>query len=158
MVEASLAYSCFVLHTPGPWVFYNAGIVNQGGAKVYSLASLKDNSASVHDGVWLADIRMGSDPKYKTVSPQEGAANAKLIAAAPDLLAVCLNILEHHGGGKYFGPLCAAIVKAGARIPGIVDQECYDEWKLEKERNGRHAPAMASAGLKHIPPPSGSTE
>ena len=56
-------------HTPGPWQIKCGAIVGKSGVNVA--------------GASIA-------PPY-----DEFAANARLIAAAPDLLAVCMEILEH---------------------------------------------------------------
>ena len=54
-------------HTPGPWINSSGYITATDGSEITDVA-------------WS-----GSDP--------EGKANARLIAAAPELLAVCRNLL-----------------------------------------------------------------
>lgn len=71
-------------HTPGPWA-YQYCKATQDGTPVFTLRSFYKSPACIHEGVWLADIRMGRHDEE--VSPGEGCANARLIAAAPDLLA-----------------------------------------------------------------------
>src|SRR4051794_13527039 len=58
-----------VKHTPGPW--YMAGVP----------------AVLSRDGVGIADCRTVD------TTPQEQEANARLIAAAPDLLAACKALL-----------------------------------------------------------------
>jgi hypothetical protein len=60
-------------HTPGPWSHANGIVV--GGNKIVA-----DYCAS---------------GKYDTASLREQEANARLIAAAPDLLAAMLRLLEY---------------------------------------------------------------
>lgn len=61
----------------------------------------------------IASIHAGMDDSWPHRNTQRDA-NARLIAAAPDLLAACIKVVEHYGdpaGGQLFG-LRAAIAKA----------------------------------------------
>ena len=64
-------------HTPGPWEAFPAK--TQDGEETISIRG---------DGTWIAtmDVVSTGGP---FVLPESGPANARLIAAAPDLLAVC---------------------------------------------------------------------
>ena len=68
-------------HTPGPWI-YHSGMVFKDGPNVYPKG--KD------DGIPIA--RMDREPGNGT-DPCERDANAKLCAAAPELLTCCQSVL-----------------------------------------------------------------
>lgn len=87
-------------HTPGPWMVgatdmprtFNDGWVDSGGFRIDA------------DGieqlcyVWNASNRVPSDGSPQETGPRfgddRGAANARLIAAAPDLLAVVTTAVD----------------------------------------------------------------
>jgi hypothetical protein len=86
------------MHTPGPWKVIN-GTVYLGEA---------------HDRVQderLCIAKMAREPKHH-IPPTERDANARLIAAAPELLAACESILLAWDGGDlaYAARQCAAAV------------------------------------------------
>ena len=57
-------------HTPGPWNFSDDGFI------------------------YSSDREMIADPHCSKLDLDEREANAKLIAAAPELLSICLSILK----------------------------------------------------------------
>lgn len=85
-----------VKHTPGPWSStYNE---HRGTCQIHA-----DN------GTWVATTRDG------TIKQE---ANARLIAAAPEMLAVIAKAcaifdLNHEGGDEYNGDLSSDLWKAG---------------------------------------------
>jgi hypothetical protein len=87
-----------IKHTPGPW---------KGGQYLGSLTSFhvhmdvgdRGRGANVVDGVCGLDI-------------EERLANAQLIAAAPELLEVLVEITETLGNMNTFSKARAAIAKA----------------------------------------------
>jgi hypothetical protein len=90
-------------HTPGPWILSESdsaassfGIADANGS---SIASVGDGR---HDG-----------------APEESAANARLIAAAPDLLDACMTLAEVASDSVELGDwpeLIKAIEQADAAI------------------------------------------
>lgn len=102
-------------HTPGPW-----------RAGRYDMATIVDG----YDSKWIysdapaaavTDDRREPRPRYVAVASgsevedwDEVMANAYLIAAAPDLLAACIEAARYHRGGKSIigRMLRAAISKA----------------------------------------------
>jgi hypothetical protein len=93
------------MHTPGPWIASEAG--------PDSLAEIRSASSTTPVVNW-----QGFDDCFR--EDDEHNANARLIAAAPDLLAACKVALE------YLAPVCissqaipnmlrAAIAKAEGR-------------------------------------------
>jgi hypothetical protein len=100
-------------HTPGPWAYYNTGATQQG-SPVYTLTSLALSPACVHDGIWLADIRTGRPEEE--VNTFEGRSNARLMAAAPDLLAACVDVLKFLNDDEAEG-IKKAIIKARGELP-----------------------------------------
>ena len=88
-------------HTPGPWTFElndSIGLWMIGCASDYNFASVYID-ANLPDG-------------FQGV-PAIAQANARLIAAAPDLLAACEAMLDDHTtNGEAWLMLKAAIAKA----------------------------------------------
>lgn len=87
--------------TPGPWHRDYAGIGNVWAAN----CKVADTANPIQE--W----------RYRDVPDEERAANANLVAAAPDLLEALINLLACHegeGGTKYHaGDIArAAIAKA----------------------------------------------
>lgn len=81
-------------HTPGPWTVEDpmgaeVGLsIVQSGLKTYEwefIAMVCRSDAT--------DERMG---RQRFISPEEQAANARLISAAPDLLKALADILSNH--------------------------------------------------------------
>lgn len=73
-------------HTPGPWAASNAF----GGGTAIWIAP-QDGPNMVLQG---ADCLRSDSIKYEQISVDQLAANATLIAAAPDLLALCETCLR----------------------------------------------------------------
>ena len=88
-------------HTPGPW---------KTVARNYPIADTGD-----YDGCW--EVLTG-DPKKPIVQiwgdSDEDEANARLIAAAPDLLEALRDMVDH-GDATAFAKARAAIAKAEAQ-------------------------------------------
>ena len=64
-------------HTPGPWQSMHAGNANDEHAR----------TIRSYGGAWIADVlRQGTEA--------DRAANARLIAAAPDLLAALQHVFD----------------------------------------------------------------
>lgn len=94
-------------HTPGPWIALNThDIFTALGAK-----NAEGTECFADDGWHIADVDQGD------LNLDEMRANARLIAAAPELLEALVNLLKVHegeGGTKYHaGDIArAAIAKA----------------------------------------------
>lgn len=90
-------------HTPGPWKIYNSGGINEGH----------------FDGYFQADILAGSDLIRIQQSVAGNtfprlAANALLMAAAPELFAVAQMVVDYENGLK--GGLSECVRAARAAI------------------------------------------
>ena len=92
-------------HTPGPWEY-------DGSGKYYHGRWIR------HNGLLIAQLSLEA-----SMHPKEQEANARLIAAAPDLLTACNHALGfagryHHFGGanSLMGTLRAAICKAEGEV------------------------------------------
>ncbi len=81
-------------HTPGPWeITSSAGYTGHGvNARGKRVCSINSNSPLPHT---------------------ERDANARLIAAAPELLAACQDCLE--GRGDWGARMSAAVARAGGQ-------------------------------------------
>lgn len=69
------------MHTPGPWIVADDGYglyVHPEGRPGFTVAQPS-----------------GKDPEVTHVGAHTAEANARLIAAAPDLLAACVAVLEN---------------------------------------------------------------
>lgn len=95
-------------HTPGPWATKE---VNDKGAHVLWVMPIKAN------GHYVAEVGVNSP---------DAQANARLIAAAPDLLEALEHALaeleqtansEHIDPKHYFADIYAAIAKANGETP-----------------------------------------
>jgi hypothetical protein len=93
-------------HTPGPWTFKHAG--DESG----DIGILSDGPAVVAE--CFPDIRIRDEGAH-----DECLANARLIAAAPELLEALRNLICDHGGSRAVSrdderaiAACAAISKA----------------------------------------------
>ena len=108
-------------HTPGPWTANTTRRAWLGGrALPATILCPQGHRLAVIDGeqdIWTAD---GNDVDEATMQARDHA-NARLIAAAPELLEACKAILAWADrecmpqGGKYDGPwevIEAAIAKA----------------------------------------------
>lgn len=69
-------------HTPGPWEIYDEEFDDRRGYQEPKIIANGSDSALVHE---ICTIRIGL---------KETPANARLIAAAPDLLAACQLALD----------------------------------------------------------------
>jgi hypothetical protein len=90
-------------HTPGPWTVESCK--NEDGSPFLSI------SGQGPFGAWLADIQPGSVNGKPLGVTQRDEANARLIAAAPDLLAaigrdeqVAEKLYEHTSCDSAFPP------------------------------------------------------
>ena len=97
-----------VAHTPGPWTVY-VGETNDGSVGAYgSIEGCTDGADSelFLATVW-ADVR---------ALQEQAEGNANLIAAAPDLLAVCRRFLEMYDDvRKSVGPSVLAAIEHAER-------------------------------------------
>lgn len=79
-------------HTPGPWLVAQSGYANSPAVVYVGDRAPAHNRAGFLDGVnWIATVRDDESPDH----PQY-AANARLIAAAPDLLVALREITERY--------------------------------------------------------------
>ena len=86
-------------HTPGPWTA-DWGVRGDDGTE--------EQWNVLTDDELICDLTLcDRDMPHATV-----AANARLIAAAPDLLAACILALSHIGNNSTFATVRAAIAKA----------------------------------------------
>ena len=69
-------------HTPGPWHVCLNELMRDDS---YVITTGEDVT-----GEWIASVRAVIDDETLNVRGEEHQANARLIAAAPDLLAACL--------------------------------------------------------------------
>ena len=89
-------------HTPGPWIVVPA----KRAVNLYIVADVNESS--------VADCSMPAGRPWG--SPEEAAANARLIASAPTLLAA-LKAAKESGAlsGRPYTLACEAIAKAEGR-------------------------------------------
>jgi len=90
-------------HTPGPWELEHCR--NDNGSEFISI-----NGQGPH-GAWLADIQAGDVNGKPADVTEKHLANARLISAAPDMLAALENLL----GDKYLAAPINADRMAEAR-------------------------------------------
>lgn len=78
-------------HTPGPWhLRMDNFFVNK------CTITISDKEDWRFGSIWIADVKgthVGPENAEETI------ANAKLIAAAPELLDACIEALRYHQGG-----------------------------------------------------------
>lgn len=86
-------------HTPGPW--------HQNGSVVWS-SGTKDRG-----NIATCDLRVGTH-----INIDQNVANARLIAAAPDLLAACKRVRDDLDAGEHPGPFAAILDAAIAKAEG----------------------------------------
>jgi hypothetical protein len=88
-------------HTPGPWtaeLCYRSGFTVWGGTK---------------DAPFPVVDTQDEEGRFGAIRGEKAEANARLIAAAPDLLAVCKRIKAHGTvSSAWIDELDAAIAKA----------------------------------------------
>jgi hypothetical protein len=89
-------------HTPGPWTIY-------------------ENPESHYRLEVVANTKVKRERVVCRVGGPDGEDNARLIAAAPDLLAACLDCMENRG--DWGARMNAAIAKAtGGTMTATADQ------------------------------------
>lgn len=97
-------------HTPGPW-----SVEDPMGPEIISIVA--DGHREVYNWKHIAQIGIDSGEDRANdgtdISPVEAAANAHLIAAAPDLYAAILNSDDAH----LTTAMRAAMAKAEGRAP-----------------------------------------
>lgn len=75
-------------HTPGPWVACDWGYI------------VADDPTGRHEDIYIAEV-CREDDEGRIVPPIEQQANARLIAAAPDLLAALQGLAWAVSGIEY---------------------------------------------------------
>lgn len=101
-------------HTPGPWGVF-AQPINGAGDAVLELVEQVQATNPISSHIYLIDA--GGKCAAVTGCGPTSEANARLIAAAPELLEA-LQYLVSLGGGDCLEPARAAIAKAtGADAP-----------------------------------------
>lgn len=82
-------------HTPGEWLFRPilSNSENDKGFRVFSHDDGIDHESGY---VWIADVSPVIDNERGDAS-EEGKANTRLIAAAPELLEAAKLVMEHSG-------------------------------------------------------------
>jgi hypothetical protein len=95
------------MHTPGPW--------ERDGTTVYKLNGVPIEGAPKGWNLWTARVMLSD---AKRCSPEEVEANARLIAAAPDLLAVLERYVEADSGPELEDSLHVDAVAAIAKARG----------------------------------------
>lgn len=85
-------------YTPGPWDFEKSGHLSDDGFEINSVGCPEKR---LH---WKAIGRaFPNNLGAGYVSPEEAEANARLMAAAPELLAVCQSVLRQiRAAGPFF--------------------------------------------------------
>jgi hypothetical protein len=84
-------------HTPGPWENSGQFIV-------------APDPKGIHPDIYIAEITE-TDDEGRMATPEQQTANACLIAAAPELLAVAKLALDYLDGEEYL-QACAIISRA----------------------------------------------
>lgn len=100
-----------VKHTPGPWVYPTDGT---GAPDLLIFSSVKPKNATSEYGPCVAQVRM-HDVVVGFIRKGEYEANARLIAAAPDLLEALKLVLQHgriDNSEERMNVVSAAIAKA----------------------------------------------
>lgn len=105
-------------HTPGPWEINHAG-TGRDGKLIYDEVYVYAPSCGVNDVAIASDI---ADPLGKDA----GMANARLIAAAPELLAALIAITTVRCDGMDIAPINAAYSKASEAIAKATGAEMSD--------------------------------
>lgn len=127
-----------VVHTPGPWragradKSYDAGIPDNAFAVFAKPEHRQDCGLQGNAAV----ICVVAKPERMT---EEDIANARLISAAPDLLAACLAFLE-------------ADNQCGANLAFVVAQEAVKKAGIAPKENGGE-----TCDMKHGPCSCGAT-
>jgi hypothetical protein len=95
-------------HTPGPWD------VDDDTMEIFSITP-------GHSTGWIAKV-LGNDDNGRPLTPDEMAANARLIAAAPDLLAACKLALTA-GDQQYVQFILRDVI---AKAEGVTMEDEHD--------------------------------
>jgi hypothetical protein len=93
-------------HTPGPWIDFPAPVINS--------VPMRFGDCIIGQQVWAATTRICL-VEEQNVGPEQELANARLIAAAPDLLAALKEAVAHYRSynlGEYIPVIEALIAKA----------------------------------------------
>jgi len=94
-------------HTPGPWRVHQ---MNHADGALWLTIGFKDyEGTSDPDGRWIGPV---ADLRFLNAREEEQWANARLIAAAPDLLAACEAMSAHLRNGWPQGVAFETIVDA----------------------------------------------
>lgn len=98
-----------VQHTPGPWKVYARATKSSNFGGYSNLVHATDDRGPCS----VARVRGGNHDDREVVD-----ANARLIAAAPELLEACKRALPHHQGGhsEVGALLRAAIANASGEV------------------------------------------
>ena len=84
-------------HTPGPWT-YDSEFASYG-------YDIRVDVENFEDRVWVATAMSDHDNEPRFPLSGNVEANARLIAAAPELLAACEALLEEHDQTYDGGPI-----------------------------------------------------
>lgn len=85
-------------HTAGPWIIDGpSGTGLQDSAKQYKGKPYQEHSRIISESHAVAHVYQGSGDVGSPEALQEQLANARLIAAAPELLEACLLVAEACG-------------------------------------------------------------
>jgi hypothetical protein len=104
MIKGAAPMNATQKHTPGPWR-WEAGKNMPGYFHIYGDTTLVCDMQDIN-----SELALETDPE-----PGECAANAKLIAAAPDMLAAlrrCLNFIENTEGEHNVELDCGQLARA----------------------------------------------
>jgi len=81
-------------HTPGPWAYIKWDGYSRHNNHIVYPVSISDNKALVRDG-FIAKVNwFPYDEANVTDETNAGIANAKLIAAAPDMLQALIDVRD----------------------------------------------------------------
>src|SRR5688572_1364679 len=93
-------YAMSTKYTPGPWVLH---IDKHGGNWRYEIRTKLPHNPAGGAGKHIATINSYLEAK--------GEANAQLIAAAPELLAACAEVLDSIDNENFTLEECASLLK-----------------------------------------------
>lgn len=97
-------------HTPGPWRTHAWGDTPSSPSVNYEILSCDDTALA------RIDLEFRDETGDPLVEDDEMAANARLIAAAPDLLAALIRMDEEFGTQNYTKAADDAVMMAQAAI------------------------------------------
>lgn len=98
-------------HTEGPWDCWD---MDETGWHVFASKFNEGGIRKQHCDRSIAQVRSGRSNADKVANYHEGVANAHLIAAAPEMLAVLKEIFTSLGDGGYL-PSCGKPISDRAR-------------------------------------------